>query len=209
MFFMARLFAISFLLLGSLYALGQGPPPLNVYTSPDGGFSFAYPETYELLVGERISKATQGRHVGIPVCDFSTALVCVIYPIERLENTRFEAAGFSVNGVPSATTERDCVEYTDRTAPSQGEPLSISSLSINGRMFRDVSATVTIAGHSQSAHLYRSFQKQHCYELRIAISLSELLPAPSLPAWKALENADADKVRGSLRLILSSFRFLQ
>ena len=48
--------------LSCLSTLAQGPPALDTFNSPDGTFQFVYPETYELLVGERILKATQGRH---------------------------------------------------------------------------------------------------------------------------------------------------
>jgi hypothetical protein len=205
---MRKLRAIGFLLLSLVCARAQGAPTLETYSSPDGNFRFAYPDNYDLLVGERIAKATQSRRMGIPVCDFSTALACVIYPLERFENTNFEAAGFSVNGIPNVTSQSECLEYADKTAPPATKQLLISSLSINGRIFREVSTVGTIPGHSQSAHLYRSFEKDRCYELRIAISLSQVSPAPPVPGRKPFENSAADNVRGSLNLILSSFRFL-
>src|ERR1700733_1763896 len=83
---------VLWLIFGTLCAIGQGAPPLDTFTSPDGTFHFVYPQTYELLVGERILKATQGRHQAISVCDFLTAIACVIYPVETEEETRFEAA---------------------------------------------------------------------------------------------------------------------
>jgi len=50
-------------------------------------------------VGERILKATQGRQSARPVCDFSTAAACVIYPVESERETKLEAARFSVDAL--------------------------------------------------------------------------------------------------------------
>jgi hypothetical protein len=104
--FMLKLLNLGLLFLSSAAALAQGAPTLDVFTNPDGAFHFSYPENYELLYGERILKATQGRHPGFPVCDFSKSLVCVIYPVERLGNDKVEAAGFSVDVVPLVTADR-------------------------------------------------------------------------------------------------------
>jgi len=205
--FMMKLFGIGFLLLSSLGALGQGAPALDIFTSPDGTFQFAYPENYERLVGERILKATQGKHLGIPVCDFSTALVCVIYPIERLDTPGLEGGGFSVGIVPGVTNESDCLAYADRRAQAHGQGFQPSSFGINGRVFRYVFAKRTTAGHSQSADLYRTFQKERCYELRIAVSFSGESTAQQPSSSKSLEDAKTDSVRESLKLILSSLVF--
>ena len=89
-----------------LATLAQSPPSLETFRSPDGVFQFVYPETYELLVGDRILKATQGRQAALPVCDFSTAVACVICPIESERETRLEAAGFSVDTVAGAANVR-------------------------------------------------------------------------------------------------------
>jgi len=104
-------------------ALAQGPSALATFTSADGAFQFVYPQTYDLLVGERILKATQGRRLAVPFCDFSTALACVIYPIETPDDTRFEAVGFSAGLVPGVTAESDCLTYADQLARSHDEPL--------------------------------------------------------------------------------------
>ena len=58
---------VLWLVFGALSAIGQGAPPLDTFTSPDGTFHFVYPQTNELLVGERILKATQGRRQAISV----------------------------------------------------------------------------------------------------------------------------------------------
>jgi hypothetical protein len=214
---MLKLSVICLLLLSSLDALGQQTPSLETFASPDGAFQFLYPESYQLLVGERILKATQGRHAGIPVCDFSTALVCVIYPVERLESPRFEAAGFSVDAVPAVTAEQACLAYTGRVQPARGEQTQPSSFRINGRVFRYVSTRRAAPGHLQSAHLYRTFQKERCYEMRIAVSLSDgsiseesvsgESAAPPSSSSKSPEDPAADNARESLKLILSSVVF--
>jgi hypothetical protein len=204
---MLKLLSLGLLLLSSVGALAQRPPALDVFTSPDGAFQFLYPDNYELLFGERILKATQGRHLGFPVCDFSKALVCVIYPIERLDDDKFEAAGFSVDAVPVVTAESDCLGYTDRFVRPDDEHPQPSSFSINGRVFHRVSAKRRMGGHAQSSDLYRTFQKDRCYELRIEVSLSDESTAQPRASSKLLEGAVADSARESLKLILSSVVF--
>jgi hypothetical protein len=203
---MKKLFAIGAFLLSSLAALGQGPPALNIFTSPDGQFRFVYPESYELLVGERILTATQGRGVGIPVCEFSMALVCVIYPIDGLGFTKFEGAAFSVNAVPAVNDESDCLTYKDQSLRAPGEPHP-SAVNINGRVFGYLTRKVAIPGHSQSAPTYRTFQNAHCYELRIAVSVS-IEPGTQGPlSSKTREDGAANGARESLKMILSSVVF--
>ncbi len=197
---------------GGLKTVAQEPPNLEIFTSPDGAFQFIYPENYQLLVGERILKASQGRHVAIPVCDFATALVCVIYPVEGTDNSRFEAAGFSVDTVRGSNAESECLAYSDRFSRDHGDQFPSSSISINGFVFRYAAIRKIIAGHLQSLYLYRTFQKEHCYELRIAVSLADesgaQQPGERQPSSsKSAADREAENARGSLQLILSSFAF--
>src|SRR5579863_4250793 len=135
---MRKWFSIGALWLScaSIAALAQGALPLDTFISPDGAFQFAYPQNYDLLVGERILTGTQGRHPGIPVCDFATAMACVIYPIANEENTRLEAAGFSVHAMPVITAESECLNYSDQSAKPQLQLAQLTSISINDRTFR-------------------------------------------------------------------------
>ncbi len=216
---MKRLLTLSLIFVSCvLVAPAQGPPTLDVFTSPDGGFQFLYPQTYELLVGDRILRATQGKHVGIPVCDFSTALACIVYPIEIADESRFEAAGFSVNLVPGVSSESDCLNYADQQARSRGEavqassavmnPMVINAIVINDHEFRHATVRKTLSGHSQESDLHRTFHRQKCYELQIEVSVSEEPAAQSHPQTVSPENARAYSARESLRLILSSFSFM-
>ena len=194
--------------LSCLSTLAQGPPALDTFNSPDGTFQFVYPETYELLVGERILKATQGRHAALPVCDFSTALACVIYPIESESETRLEAAGFSVDSVPGITSEAECVAFGDEHARSRGMQSPLSSLSIHARIFRHASALKKSPGHLQTADFYRIFAEQQCYELQIAVSISDdAVALQKASTSNSLGDARANSAKESLRLILSSVTF--
>ena len=189
-----------------LTTLAQGPPSLETFTSPDGAFQFVYPETYELLVGERILKATQGRQTALPVCDFSTAVACVIYPIESEQETKLEAAGFSV-ATMTATNESDCLSYKDEKARSQTLDLSSTSISIRSRAFRHASGTKKIPGHVQSAEFYRTFTNQKCYELQIDVSISDDPAQQKQSARNSPGDPSANAARESLKLILSSVVF--
>jgi len=194
---------------GCLNALGQGALPLDTFISPDGAFQFVYPQNYELLVGERLLKATQGRAATLPVCDFSTALACVIYPIEINEDTRFEAAGFAIDVVAGVRDEGTCLTFADQTSRSQNDSPQVTSTVINEQVYRHSSANKKIAGHVQSADLYRAFAQQRCYELQIAVSVSDDSTVRKPAQTNSLGDFRADRARDSLRLILSSFVFKQ
>ncbi|MGA9680563.1 MAG: hypothetical protein WBQ74_02020 [Candidatus Sulfotelmatobacter sp.] len=188
-------------------ALGQAPA-LDTFTSPDGTFRLVYPQTYDLLIGERMLKCTQGRHVGIPVCDFSTALICVIYPVESPDETNFEAAGFSVRTVSGVSAESDCLTYAYQPQSPSGRA-ELTSIDINEGVFRHASIRKTVSGHWQAADFYRTFDRDRCYELQIEVSLSDEPETKEEPKSRSLAEVKAAKARESRRLILSSVVFEQ
>jgi len=192
--------------LSCLGTLAQGPPTLDTFTSPDGNFQFVYPDSYELLVGERILKATQGLQATLPVCDFSTAVACVIYPVEKERETWLEAAGFTVATVAGAN-ESDCLSYKDEKSRSRTLDLSSTSISIRWRKFRHASGTKKLPGHVQSSDFYRTFTRQKCYELQIQVSISEDAVHQKVSVPNSLGDATANSARESLKLILSSVVF--
>jgi len=214
-----RFCGISVFCLGlGLSAQGQGALPLETFLSPDGAFQFIYPQNYQLLVGDGMLKGTQGRHSGVSVCDFSTALACVIYPIDAEQNTRFEAAAFSVDRVPGVSVESECLAYSDRRAEGREEMPPAVSTSINGVDFWYVSSRKKAAGRVQASESYRIYREQKCYELRIDVSISEdgtMQRASEISPRHAVEKKSgsslgepaADSARDSLRLILWSFTF--
>lgn len=191
------------LTLGGMSSSGEGPPALDTFTSPDGSFQFVYPETYALLVGDSMLRATQGRHAALPVCNFATAVACVIYPIEREWETRLEAAGFSVDAV--AANETECMTFADETARARGT-VATTSVTLHSRVFRRTIATRKLLGHSQAAEFYRTFRQQKCYELQVAVSTTDE-PASRKTPVGSLGDPRADSARESLRLILSSTVF--
>lgn len=198
--------AAAVVVVSLLSARAQEPPTLEIFKSPDGGFQFVYPETYELLTGERILKATQGRHVVLPVCDFSKAMACVIYPVETERETRLEAAGFSVDAVAGVANEADCLAFSDPSGRSLGtEPQT--SVSINARLFRHTSVMKRLPGHIQAADFYRVFTRQKCYQLQIAVSVADAPVPQKVAQSSSLADAAVNTARESLRLILSSVVF--
>lgn len=196
------------LLSFSWTSLNAQAPSLDIFTSEDGDFQFVYPQNYELLVGERILKATQGRQSGISVCDFSRALACVIYPLETREETTFEGAGFSVDAVRGVGSESDCLDYMDRPARAEHE-IQITSVAINNRVFRHISRKEKSSGHLLDADSYRIFKTDKCYELRIQVSVSDEPHPQRLTAANSPGDIKAETARESLKLILSSVVFRQ
>lgn len=209
---MKRWFFIGALCLcwASIAAMAQGALPLDTFTSPDGAFQFWYPQNYDLLVGERILTGTRGRHAGIPVCDFATAMACVIYPIAHDENTRFEAAGFSVHAISGISAESECLNYGDPLTTGQ-TPAHLTSITIHNRTYIHLSSRKQVPAHIQATDLYRTFRQPMCYELRIEVSLGEesstQRPSPVNSGANSLGDARADSARESLRLILSTVVF--
>ena len=198
--------AVLTLSLGWLSSAAEGPPALDTFTSPDGSFQFVYPESYALLVGESILRATQGRNPVMPVCNFATALACVIYPIEEHHETRLEAAGFSVGTIAGAPSESDCMAYADSAARSRGTD-ALTSITLHSLNFRRAIAMKRLSGHLQSSEFYRTFRQQKCYELQVAVSMADepIAHKPSSPG--SLGDPQADSARESLRLVLSSTVF--
>lgn len=205
---MLKWFSIVLLLSCSWRLTLAQAPALDTFTSPDGTFRFVYPQTYDLLIGERMLKGTQGRHVGIPVCDFSTALACVIYPVETPDETNFEAAGFSVRTVAGVTAESDCLTYAD-LRPLPDDRLELSRIAINDRVFLHASLRKTVPGHSQAADFYRTFDQHKCYELQIGVSAADEPVTKKAAQIKSPGEAKAESARESLILILSSVVFEQ
>jgi len=197
---------VFFLILG-FNAWAQGPPALETFTSPDGAFQFVYPETYDLLVGERLLRATQGRHQTIPVCDFSMALACVIYPIEPHQEARLEAAGFSVGALPGLTEESSCLAYADLSASVDGHRLQLTSIAIRSRVYRHAFIRKKLPGHLQAMDSYRTFNRQTCYELQIRVSLSDEATVQPVFQSASLGDGLAQTAQESLQLILSSVVF--
>lgn len=197
--------AASILVALCLITPAEPQTALETFTSPDGSFQFVYPDNYELLVGERLLKATQGRGGMLPVCDFSTAMACVIYPVRSERETKLEAAGFSVATV--AANESDCLSYKDEKARPRNLDLSSTSISIRSRTFQRASGTKKIPGHMQSAEFYRTFAKQKCYELQVEVSTSEDPAQQKTSVGKSNGDATANSARESLKLILSSVVF--
>ena len=192
--------------LGWLNSLAQGPPALETFTSPDGSFQFVYPESYALLVGESMLRGTQGRHPVLPVCNFASAIACVIYPIAEQWDTRLEAAGFSVDKIAEAANESDCMSYADPGARERGTG-ALTSVTLHSRSFRRAIATRRLPGHLQASEFYRTYRQQKCYELEVAVSLADETAAQKAPPAGSLGDARADSARESLRLILSSTVF--
>jgi len=203
---MSKLLIALLLLLSSLCASAQGPPSLENFTSSDGTFQFMYPENYQLLVGERILRATQGRPRGMPVCDFSTALVCIVYPIQA-DDGKLEAAGFSVGSMPGAASVAECLAGVDPATATRGAPLHSSLVRINGTDFLFARTKKSADGHMQAGYTYRTYQKDRCYELRIAVSLSDEANPQHQTDSNSLGDPLADSARESLKLILGSFFF--
>jgi hypothetical protein len=200
-----RIAALS-LTLNWLSSTAQGPPALDTFTSPDGSFEFAYPESYALLVGDSILRATQGRNTALSVCNFATAVACVIYPIDGLAETRLEAAGFSVDKIAGAASENDCLTYADQIARSRGSA-ALTSVTLHERKFRHATATRKLPGHMQAEEFYRTFSQQKCYELQIAVSIEDDPVRHKAAPLGSLGDPRADSARESLRLILSSTVF--
>jgi hypothetical protein len=148
-------------------------------------------------------KATQTPQSALPVCDFSTAVACVIYPTQSERETKLEAAGFSVDTVAGAT-EPDCLAYTDQAAHSRNLNLSQTSISIRSRTFRHATSTKAIAGHLQQADFYRAFARQKCYELQIEVSVAD---DPAHQKSSVPGDSMVNTARESLKLILSSVVF--
>lgn len=179
----------------------------TTYVSPEGTFRFDYPKS---LVQCRRSPDQSNWWIPaescesfIPICfsasgDSESTVACVAYPANDMKGTNFEGAAFSVSELKSSNTEHKCrsVGEDSRTAP-------ITTQAINGVKFT-VTETVGVAtGHGENGLIYTNFHQGKCYELDITIA-----SASAGYSDQPLKPFDFENVRGTLKMVLDSFKFL-
>jgi hypothetical protein len=70
-------------------------PQTTTFTAPDRGFQFSYPSDFQICTAVKIAPCLESF---MPVCE-DDALVCVIYPAKRFENTNIGAVSFQVREI--------------------------------------------------------------------------------------------------------------
>lgn len=214
--------AIAFLCLSAL--LSRVTTPLHgqqsasadqtkIFTAHDGSFQFSYPGDFQVCTEGKIEPCFQSF---IPVCE-QDAVVCVVYPAKRFEDTNFGAASFQVREIHTereAMTPDVCVTPYPQDVPagvSAWPEFMISarhpSEMIGGVLFVHGVSGDAATSHSKSVELYRTFHKKRCFEL--SLSETETSPAASDPPMKTLTRAQAKEMDDSMSQILHSFRFLK
>jgi len=179
----------------------------TTFTAPDRAFWFSYPSDFQICKAGKIAPCLQGF---IPVCE-DDALVCVIYPSKRFEDTNIGAVSFQVREIhreeAMMTPDICATPYTDTgsTYPdflvSAEHPVEM----IDGFQFLHGLTGDAATSHSLGVDLYRRFHKQRCFELRVSTSATS--PAVSDPPVKTLSPAQQKQLDQSMSQILHSFRF--
>lgn len=165
----------------------------RTFVSRDGSFRFKYPD-WLIVCGKNTPKEACLTYM--PICD-DNAAACVTYATARYEGYNFEGAAFSVNELPQARTQSECVGSM---------PPPVHTESVNGVEFSASHQSSAGMGHGLSEHSYRTFHRGKCYELAIRIATASLggyLPG----AIKEFTREDEQAVWENLEKVMSSFTF--
>ncbi len=179
-------------------------PARKTFTSPDGAFSFEYPQSLvRCKQTDPNSDWTPDSCASvIPVCDDDAhsggVMACIAYPPDK-NKTNLEAATFSVSEINGDVTENKCLSGV----PNRDFP--VHSIKINGVEFKASEVDGVATGSSLDAYIYRSFHKNRCYELDIRMAVSN----PALFDPGTIKPVDLNEVRKPLDKVLRSFRFLK
>jgi hypothetical protein len=172
----------------------KGDAVQRTFISHSNSFRFRYQSSFILCAK---SNRPESCETYIPICD-ETALACVAYPKARYAGTNFEGAAFSVTKQPDADTESKCLD-------SMKSPLDKES--INGVEFERSDDSSAGMGHGLSGRTYKAFHNGQCYQLAIRIAFAS--SGGSTPGTiKEFTPEDEEKVRSTLKKILTSFKFL-
>lgn len=186
--------ALAFFDSAALAQLRKGEVAQRTFIGHGDSFRFRYQSSF-ILCGK--SNRPESCETYIPICD-ETALACVAYPKARYAGTNFEGAAFSVTKQADADTENKCLD--SMKSPSDKE-------SINGVEFKGSDDSSAGMGHGLSGRAYKAFHNGQCYQLAIRVAFASL--GGSTPGTiKEFTPRDEEKVRSTLKRILTSFKFL-
>lgn len=179
-----------------------------LYQSADGSFQFSHPDEFHVCTAGKMEPCRTAAY--IPPCE-EDALVCAVYPGERLKSNNFEAAAFQVREIHSkreAMTPDGCVTPSSDGGSAWPE-LQISAEhpaeTIGGVLFVHGIRGEAAASHAGSVDLYRAYHNKRCFE--ISVTGSETNPNVADPPMKRLTAAQRKDVDESLARVLYSFRF--
>jgi hypothetical protein len=209
------LLGVALTLFHSLVPNAQEPvddrSPKRSFTSQDGVFRFAYPDSLVLCKRDPTQSdwwtPDQSCEASIPVCsavsgESGTTVACVAYPPSNIRTgANFQAGAFSVNRLKKASTARECLSVAE-PPPHVRTP---HTETINGLKFSVTEIDGVAAGCVLAGHVYRTFHAQRCYELGIRIVLSNIETDDPAP----VEKFDVEEVQRSLKNVLESFKFLK
>jgi len=182
-------------------------PQTKTFTAPDRAFRFSYPSDFQVCTAGKIDPCLQSF---IPVCE-EDALVCVIYPAKRFEDTNFGAASFQVREIrrnEMMTPDVCATPYPIEGASNWPEFLLSAKHpveTIGGVQFLHGSSGGAATSHWSDTNVYRGFHQQRCFEL--SVSQSGTNPEVSDPPMKTLSPEQQKKLDQSMSQILHSFRF--
>lgn len=205
---------LSSIVLVTLAANGQGRasiPQTTTFTPPDSAFRFSYPSGFQICTAGKFEPCLQSSM--LPVCEVD-AIVCVLYPEKRFEDTNINGVSFQVREIhrDSMMTPDICATpypIVGPTGPWQYPEFYISSEHplerIGGVRFLHGRTVDGAMSHSLGIDLYRGFHKQRCFELRISTSATS--PAVTDPPMRTLSPARGKELDKAMSEILHSFRF--
>lgn len=172
----------------------QVPPGWRTYRNPDYGFTIAYPPSVKPV------NSARGENTGgsMPLCD-DTTIACFAYTGQAYKGTNFQGAGFAINVIRDATSERTCRNLESGTSSSAPATVTIHDTRFDYNRIAEGAMS-----HYQEGDSYRVFRNSVCFELKSGISTVSLGvydPGTLKPFHPA-------KLNTLLRDMAHSFRFV-
>ncbi len=158
----AKFISTAFLLIMACCAWAA-PAGWQTYRSTEYGFTISYPGDGSFTSGHRV----EPQHSMIPVCD-DTAVACFEYNGHAFDHTMIQSLGLAVMVLRDRRTEAECGEI-------YGRP--VTQVEIHGRRFDFAGTGDAAAGSSEGVFRYRTFYQHVCFEVALATTQSDVLPA--------------------------------
>jgi hypothetical protein len=170
---------------------------LQTYTSPDGVFRFQYSP----VLARTTTQPTAGGDICGDLGAGETIIACFAYPQSRLKDKpTFDAAAAFVAELNEP--EKGCLEGSRDWNVEQ-----VQTTNINGVAFKLFHASDAWTGHTRDEYFYRVFHNSKCYEL--SLQYVNASPGAFDPGIKLLTRQDWKDIKGRLKQIVRSFRFLR
>lgn len=169
--------------------------PIIIYSNEEYGFSFDYPEQFNIFNGDELQSLPWMQNSDLP----GTLLVKVELPKTLEPKTNFSEAFFTVGKSDKVSDEENCLNM------SNGNAINTSKVFINGIDFVKIDYGDAGAGNFYDITSYRTIFGGECFAIEYLIHSTNIgVYSPS----QGITEYDKEKIEEILKNMSNSFRFL-